>query len=177
MEVSASNRGVGHAMLNRPGCELGARSEGQLTEHAAAGEGEGRRFRMEADAATELLGTNRAPGAIDLLLAAASASFVQSFTLHAAEQGMVIDSMVVSAEATTCPATAVGAPAADKPGLSHLVLRYAVATEAQPGEVERLAQLVRLRSPILALLADEAELRIERVASDGGVGDPRESGT
>src|SRR5262245_33447870 len=99
------------------------------TQVERAGEGSGS-FRLDADAATGLLGTGRAPGAIDLLLAAASVSFVQSFTLHAAEAGVVIDSLALTAEATALPATAVGAPGTERARLSRVDLRYAVETTA-----------------------------------------------
>lgn len=136
----------------------GTLNTGEIGAFRHAGEEDGSRtrpFRMEGDEPPVLLGSNKGPNAVELLLQALGFCYAVGYVANAAAQGIEIDSMEYEIEGDfdVRPFLGIDGP---RPGFTEIRATGRVSSpNATPEQLQDLCQYVQDSSPVRDSLANQ----------------------
>jgi len=107
-------------------------------------------FRVEGDHPPELLGTNRGPISVELLLAALGQSFAIGWSKYGAVLGVPIDGLKVQVDGDIDlqGMLMLPQPGAVRPGYQEIRAKYYVKSKASRSQLEQLKKMAEDLSPI-----------------------------
>ncbi len=106
-------------------------------------------FTVVGDHPQELLGTNKGPSSVELVLAALGHCIASGFSTYGAHMGIAIKSLVVEIQGDVDlqGMLALPEPGKVRPGFQKINAKYWVQSEAPRGQLQQLAKLAEDLSP------------------------------
>jgi len=125
-----------------------------------------REFTLEGDEPPELLGTNRAPNAVEAVLHALGACLAASFVYHGAARGITVHAMDFDIMGELDIRGYLGISDAVRPGYQNITVSCRVATDAPPDAMMQLWEQAQRVSPVLDIIRNPVpvSLMLERKA-------------
>ena len=111
-----------------------------------------REFTLEGDEPDELLGTSRAPNAVEAVLHALSACLAVSVVYHAAARGIKINALDLDATGELDTRGFLGLSDEVRPGYQNVTVRCRIATDAPPDALKELWEHAQRISPVLDII-------------------------
>lgn len=135
----------------------GGRSETSIGDYIQAGgqQARGATFTLKGDEPPVLLGTNTAPNAVELVLAALAACYAVGFAYNAAARGIEIEELSFELEGDLDLHAFLGLSDQVRPGFGRIKCVAAVKSKASPEALEELSQYVQRTSPVLDILCNQ----------------------
>ncbi len=121
----------------------------------------GRPFYLISDEPPVLLGTNTAPNAVELILAALASCLSVGFIYNAAAQGIKVNSLVLSLEGDLDLRGFLGLSAPTRPGYQNIRVSCRIDGDAPREELEALCEYVQRTSPVLDILRNSVPVSIQ----------------
>ena len=119
-----------------------------------------REFVMEGDEPPVLLGSNKAPNAVESVLQALASCLSVGFSYNAAAQGINVKDLEFDLEGKIDMHGFLGLSDKVRPGYKDISLKYNVDCDAPPEKVEELWAHVRKTSPVLDMLSNPVPVNI-----------------
>jgi len=106
-------------------------------------------FKVTGDHPPELLGTNKGPASVELVLAALGHCIASGFATYGAHMGIPMDSLTVEVEGDIDlqGMLALPEPGVVRPGFQEIRARYYVKSTARKDDLEKLAKMAEDLSP------------------------------
>jgi len=111
-----------------------------------------RPFRIDADEPPVLLGKNKGPNAVELVLSSLAACLSVGFAYNAAAQGIALDHLSFQVEGDIDLHGFLGMSDQVRPGYSNIRVTCSVASDAPAGKIQELAEYVQRTSPVLDII-------------------------
>lgn len=141
--------------------ESGTYNHGQVGTFIHAGNEDGSRsgpFQLEGDEPPVLLGNNKGPNAVELLLQALAFCYAVGYAANAAAQGIEIDSMEYQIEGDFDVRSFLGLDG-PRPGFTRIRAKGTVSSpNATQEQLEELCRYVQETSPVRDALAHETPI-------------------
>lgn len=118
-------------------------------------------FTLEGDEPPVLLGTNRAPNAVEAVLHALASCLSVGFVYNAAAQGIQVDSLDFDLEGDLDLHGFLGLSREVRPGYEGIRVRYRVKADAPREKIEELCAYVQRTSPVLDILRNPVPVTVE----------------
>lgn len=118
-------------------------------------------FTLEGDEPPVLLGTNRAPNAVEAVLHALASCLGVGFVYNAAAQGIQVDSLDFDLEGDLDLHGFLGLSREVRPGYEGIRVRYRVKADAPREKIEELCAYVQRTSPVLDILRNPVPVTVE----------------
>jgi uncharacterized OsmC-like protein len=109
-------------------------------------------FVVEGDEPAVLLGSNKAPNAVELVLAALASCLSVGFNYNAAAQGIKVNSLEFSLEGDVDLHGFLGLSESVRAGFGDIRLTCRISTDAAPEKVNEVWEHVQRTSPVLDIL-------------------------
>lgn len=109
-------------------------------------------FVIEGDEPSVLLGTDKAPNAVELVLAALASCLSVGVSYNAAALGIQVQSLEFAIEGDVDLHGSLGLSDAVRPGFRNIRLSCELSTDAAPAKVKELWEHVQRTSPVLDIL-------------------------
>lgn len=119
-----------------------------------------RPFVVEGDEPPVLLGTNKAPNAVEGVLASLASCLAVGFAYHAAAQGIRLDALTFEAEGDLDLHGFLGLSDSVRPGYEGVRVRAHIKSNASPEQIERLSQVVQQTSPVLDIIRNPVPVTV-----------------
>jgi uncharacterized OsmC-like protein len=119
-----------------------------------------RPFILEGDEPPVLLGTNKAPNAVETVLHALASCLTVGFVYNAAAQGIEIESLKFDMEGDLDLRAFLGISEEVRPGYEDIRLKYQVKSDAPREKIEELCDYVQKTSPVLDLLRNPVPVEV-----------------
>jgi uncharacterized OsmC-like protein len=142
----------------------GGRSRTTIQSFYGAGQEDDSRseaFTLEGDEPPVLLGTNQAPNAVEAVLHALASCLAVGFAYNAAAQGIRVDSLDFDLEGDLDLRGFLGLSEDVRPGYEGIRVSYRVEADAPRDEIEELCAYVQRTSPVLDMLRNPVQVRVE----------------
>ncbi|MCL5013052.1 MAG: OsmC family protein [Firmicutes bacterium] len=133
----------------------GGYSETQIQSFYGAGQEDDSRsqpFMVESDEPGVLLGTNKAPNAVELVLAALASCLTVGITYNAAARGIQIQALTLKLEGDLDVQGFLGLSDAVRPGYEGIRVHYHVQSDASAEQLAELLAHVEKTSPVLDIV-------------------------
>ena len=117
-------------------------------------------FKIEGDEPAVLLGTNKAPNAVELVLSALASCLAVGYVYNAAAQGINIESLEFDITGDLDLQGFLGLSESVRPGFIGIELRYRVKADAPREKLEELCDYVQRTSPMLDILRNPVPVNI-----------------
>lgn len=118
-------------------------------------------FTLEGDEPPVLLGTNRAPNAVEAVLHALASCLSVGFVYNAAAQGIQVNSLDFDLEGDLDLHGFLGLSEEARPGYEGIRVRYRVEADAPRERIEELCAHVQRTSPVLDMLRNPVPVTVE----------------
>ncbi|HEQ97764.1 MAG TPA: OsmC family peroxiredoxin [candidate division Zixibacteria bacterium] len=119
-----------------------------------------REFVMDGDEPPVLLGSNKAPNAVESVLHALASCLAVGFSYNAAAQGINVKNLEFDLEGKMDLHGFLGLSDQVRPGYKDINLKYRVDCDAPPEKVEELWAHVKKTSPVLDMLSNPVPVTI-----------------
>lgn len=121
-------------------------------------------FIIETDEPQILLGTNKGPNAVEMVLTALASCLSVGFIYNAAARGIEIKSLKFSLEGDIDLHRFLGLSGIwgieTRPGYESIKINYKVESDASKEELEKLCEYVQNTSPVLDIIANKVPITI-----------------
>lgn len=117
-------------------------------------------FVMDGDEPPVLLGSNKAPNAVESVLQALASCLAVGFSYNASAQGITVNSLEFDLEGKIDLHGFLGLSDQIRPGCKDINLKYRVDCDASPEKVEELWAHVRKTSPVFDMLSNPVPIII-----------------
>jgi uncharacterized OsmC-like protein len=121
-------------------------------------------FTLEGDEPPVLLGSNRAPNAVEAVLHALASCLAVGFAYNAAARGIRVESLSFAMEGDLDLHGFLGLSNEVRPGYEGIRVRYRVEADAPREKIEELCAYVQRTSPVLDVLRNPVPVRVELVS-------------
>lgn len=118
-------------------------------------------FTLEGDEPPVLLGTNRAPNAVEAVLHALASCLAVGFAYNAAAQGIRVESLDFRLEGELDLHGFLGLSDRVRPGYEGIRVRYRVKADAPREKIEELCAYVQRTSPVLDIVRNPVPVTVE----------------
>jgi uncharacterized OsmC-like protein len=118
-------------------------------------------FILEGDEPPVLLGTNRAPNAVEAVLHALASCLAVGFAYNAAARGIRVDSLDFDLEGELDLHGFLGLSDEVRPGYEGIHVRYRVRADAPRETIEELCAYVQRTSPVLDIIRHPVPVTVE----------------
>jgi uncharacterized OsmC-like protein len=118
-------------------------------------------FTLEGDEPPVLLGTNRAPNAVEAVLHALASCLAVGFAYNAAAEGIRVESLEFDLEGDLDLHGFLGLSDQVRPGCDGIRVRYRVRAGAPREKIEELCAYVQRTSPVLDMLRSPVPVTVE----------------
>lgn len=118
-------------------------------------------FTLEGDEPPVLLGTNRAPNAVEAVLHALASCLAVGFVYNAAAQGIRVESLDFDLEGDLDLHGFLGLSDEVRPGYEGIRVRYRVNADAPREKIEELCAHVQRTSPVLDIVRNPVPVTVE----------------
>ena len=118
-------------------------------------------FTLEGDEPPVLLGTNRAPNAVEAVLHALASCLAVGFAYNAAARGIRVESLGFDLEGDLDLHGFLGLSDEVRPGYDDIRVRYHVEADAPREQIEELCAYVQRTSPVLDMLRNPVPVAVE----------------
>lgn len=118
-------------------------------------------FTLEGDEPPVLLGTNRAPNAVEAVLHALASCLGVGFVYNAAAQGIRVESLEFDVKGELDLHGFLGLSDQVRPGFERVRVSYRVQADASREKVEELCAYVQRTSPVLDLIRNPVPVTVE----------------
>jgi uncharacterized OsmC-like protein len=118
-------------------------------------------FTLEGDEPPVLLGTDRAPNAVEAVLHALASCLAVGFAYNAAAQGIRVESLSFDLEGDLDLHGFLGLSDDVRPGYEGIRVRYRVEADAPREKIEELCAYVQRTSPVLDMLRNPVPVTVE----------------
>lgn len=143
--------------------EHGARSVTRIQSFYGAGSEDGSRtkpFQVVADEPPVLLGSNTAPNAVELVLAALASCLGVGYIYNAAARGIKVDALDFEMEGDIDLHGFLGLSEQVRPGYQEIRVNYRVKSDAPREKLEELCEYVQKTSPVLDIIRNPVKVSI-----------------
>ena len=144
----------------------GALARTEIQEFYGAGkEDESRKepFVMEGDEPPVLLGSNKAPNAVETVLHALTSCLSVGFVYNAAAKGIEVEDLTFDISGEMDLHAFLGLSDKTRPGYENIKVSYKVNCDASREEVEELCEYVQKTSPVLDIIKNPVPVTVELV--------------
>lgn len=144
----------------------GARARTQIQGFYGAGQEDASRTEplvLEGDEPPVLLGTNRAPNAVEAVLHALASCLSVGFIYNAAAQGITVESLAFELEGDLDLRAFLGLSDEVRPGYEGITVNYRVEADAPPEKVDELCAYVQRTSPVLDVIRSPVSVTVQRI--------------
>jgi uncharacterized OsmC-like protein len=117
-------------------------------------------FVLEGDEPPVLLGTNKAPNAVEAVLHALASCLAVGFVYNAAAQGIRVDSLDFDLEGDLDLHGFLGLSEQVRPGYQGIKVTYRAKTNAPREKVEALCEYVQKTSPVLDIIRNPVPVTV-----------------
>lgn len=117
-------------------------------------------FLLEGDEPPVLLGSNRAPNAVEAVLHALASCLAVGFVYNAAAQGITVEALEFDLEGDLDLQGFLGLSQEVRPGYEGIRVTYRVRTDAPREKVEELCDYVQRTSPVLDIIRNPVPVSI-----------------
>lgn len=121
---------------------------------------------LEGDEPPVLLGSDRAPNAVETVLHALTSCLAVGFVYNAAAQGIRVDALNFDVEGKVDLRAFLGLSDEVRPGFDSIRVRYRVRSDAPRHQVEDLCAYVQRTSPVLDMLTNPVPVTVELEGDD-----------
>ncbi|MFP4624781.1 MAG: OsmC family protein [Gemmatimonadota bacterium] len=145
--------------------EHGGHSRTEIQGFYGAGQEDGSRtetFVLAADEPPVLLGSNRAPNAVEAVLHALASCLAVGFVYNAAAKGIEVRSLEFDLEGELDLHGFLGLSDEVRAGYSDIRVDYTVDCDADAGTVDELCAHVQRTSPVLDMLRNPVNVEVRR---------------
>ena len=118
-------------------------------------------FTLEGDEPPVLLGTNRAPNAVEAVLHALASCLAVGFVYNAAAQGVRVESLDFDLEGDLDLHGFLGLSDEVRPGYEGIRVSYRVKADAPREKIEELCAYVQRTSPVLDIVRNPVPVTVE----------------
>jgi uncharacterized OsmC-like protein len=118
-------------------------------------------FVLEGDEPPVLLGANKGPNAVELMLAGLASCLAVGFSYNAAAKNIPIDSMEFNLEGDIDLHGFLGLSKEVRPGYGSINLSLKIKTDASGEQLEELSDYVQKTSPVLDIIKNPVPVNIE----------------
>ncbi len=118
-------------------------------------------FTLEGDEPPVLLGTNRAPNAVEAVLHALASCLAVGFVYNAAAQGIRVESLDFDLEGDLDLHGFLGLSDEVRPGYERIRVNYRVKADAPREKIEELCAYVQRTSPVMDILRNPVPVTVE----------------
>lgn len=135
----------------------GGNSKTKIQDFYGAGQEDTSRrepFVLEGDEPPVLLGTNKAPNAVEAVLAALASCLSVGFAYNAAAQGITLESLEIKIEGDLDLHGFLGLSEDVRPGYQGIRLTCNVKSDASPEKIAELSAYVQKTSPVLDIITN-----------------------
>lgn len=119
---------------------------------------------IEGDEPPVLLGTNRAPNAVEAVLHALASCLSVGFVYNAAAQGITVDALELELEGELDLHAFLGLSDQTRPGYEGITVNYRVETDAPDDKVDELCAYVQRTSPVMDILRNPVPVTVRRTS-------------
>ena len=109
-------------------------------------------FQLQSDEPQVLLGTNKGPNAVELVLSALASCLSVGFAYNAAAKGIELAGVTFQVEGDIDLHGFLGLSDKVRPGYSNIRVTCAVNSDAPPASIRELAEHVQRTSPVLDII-------------------------
>jgi len=117
-------------------------------------------FTLEGDEPPVLLGTNKAPNAVETVLSALASCLSVGFIYNAAAQGIKIEALDFTLEGDVDLHGFLGLSDKVRPGYGNIRVNYRVKTDAPKEKVLELCDYVQRTSPVLDIIRNPVPVTV-----------------
>jgi len=115
---------------------------------------------MEGDEPPVLLGSNRAPNAVEAVLHALASCLTVGFVYNAAARGISVEALDFDLEGDLDLRPFLGLSERERPGYQGIDVRYRVTADAPRDQIEDLCAYVQRTSPVVDILTKPVPVRV-----------------
>jgi len=144
----------------------GALSRTEIQDFYGAGKEDNSRsepFVMEGDELSVLLGSNKAPNAVETVLHALTSCLAVGFVYNAAAKGIEIEDLSFDISGDLDLHAFLGLSDESRPGYDNIKVSYKVNCDASREEVEELCEYVQKTSPVMDIIKNPVPVTVEMV--------------
>lgn len=120
-------------------------------------------FVMEGDEPPVLLGSNKAPNAVETVLHALTSCLAVGFVYNAAAKGIEVENLNFDISGDIDLHAFLGLSDEIRPGYENIKVSYKVNCDASREEVEELCEYVQKTSPVLDIIKNPVPVTVEMV--------------
>jgi uncharacterized OsmC-like protein len=120
-----------------------------------------KKFILEGDEPPVLLGSNKGPNAVELILAGLASCLAVGFSYNAAAKNLQIDSMEFSLDGNIDLLGFLGLSKEVRPGYNNINLTVKIKSDASSEQLEELSDYVQKTSPVLDIIKNPVPVSIE----------------
>ena len=135
--------------------QQGGQSETRIQSFYGTGHEDSSRtepFVMVSDEPAVLLGTNKGPNAVELVLAALASCLSVGIAYNAAARGIALRTLTVNISGTLDLQAFLGLSDTVRPGYEGIQVRYHLESDATPDQISALLMHVEKTSPVLDVI-------------------------
>lgn len=119
---------------------------------------------LEGDEPPVLLGSNKAPNAVETVLHALASCLAVGFIYNAAAQGITVDSLELDLEGEMDLHGFLGLSDQTRAGYRGITVNYRVETDAPDEKVDELCAYVQRTSPVMDILRNPVPVTVQRTS-------------
>jgi len=117
-------------------------------------------FSLEGDEPPVLLGTNKAPNAVEAVLHALASCLAVGFAYNAAAQGITLEALDLTLEGDLDLHGFLGISDQVRPGYQNIKVSYRVKSNAPRQKIEELCEYVQKTSPVLDIIRNPVQVTV-----------------
>ena len=144
----------------------GAFSRTEIQDFYGAGKEDDSRsepFVMEGDEPPVLLGSNKAPNAVETVLHALTSCLAVGFAYNAAAKGIEVEDLSFDISGDMDLHAFLGLSDEIRPGYDNIKVTYRVNCDASREEVEELCKYIQKTSPVMDIIKNPVPVTVEMV--------------
>ena len=119
-------------------------------------------FVMEGDEPPVLLGSNKAPNAVEAVLHALASCLSVGFVYNAAARGITVDALELDLEGVLDLHAFLGLSDETRPGYQEIAVTYRVEADAPGEQLDKLCAYVQRTSPVMDILRNPVPVTVHR---------------
>ena len=143
----------------------GGHSRSEIQGFYGAGQEDSSRanpFVMEGDEPPVLLGSNKAPNAVEAVLHALASCLSVGFVYNAAAQGIAVDALELDLEGVLDLHAFLGLSDETRAGYKEITVTYRVEADASDERIDELCAYVQRTSPVMDILRNPVPVKVRR---------------
>lgn len=121
-------------------------------------------FVLEGDEPPVLLGSNKAPNAVETVLHALGSCLAVGFIYNAAAQGITVDALELDVEGELDLHGFLGLSDETRAGYQGVTVNYRVEADAPDEQVDELCAYVQRTSPVMDILRNPVAVNVQRTS-------------